>query len=251
MLHARFSPDGKRIVTASEDFTARVWEAATGKLLLPPLQHRAQVYEACFSADGRWIVTTCRDGTARVWDAESGEAITPPLQHSWESLYTRFVVDNRAKITRTYVQFIAHDRAIVTRTATGESVVWELPGDPHPLEDLAPLAQLLSGHQRDFTGGVLPQTREALSKHWERLRALYPADFTVSENEVVAWHQREAEASEKMAKASEKMGEASAKAAQWRAAVFHWDRLIEIKPQEKFFQDRRAAAQQRLISGQE
>jgi len=113
------------------------------------------------------------------------------------------------------------------------------------------LAQLLSGHQRDFTGGVLPQTREALGNHWQKLRALYPADFTVSQNEVVAWHQREAEASEKMAKASEKMGEASAKAAQWRAAVFHWDRLIETKPPERFFQDRRGAAQQRLISGQE
>ena len=106
------------------------------------------------------------------------------------------------------------------------------------------MAQLLSGHQRDFTGGVLPQTREALGNHWQKLRALYPADFTVSQNEVVAWHQREAEASEKMA-------EASAKAAQWRAAVFHWDRLIETKPQERFFQDRRGAAQQRLISGQE
>jgi len=112
-----------------------------------------------------------------------------------------------------------------------------LPGHEHPIKDLARLAQLLSGHQRDFTGGVLPQTREALGNHWQKLRALYPADFTVSQNEVVAWHQREAEA--------------SAKAAQWRAAVFHWDRLIETKPQERFFQDRRGAAQQRLISGQE
>ena len=33
MWSAQFSPDGARIVTASDDKTARVWDAATGKSL--------------------------------------------------------------------------------------------------------------------------------------------------------------------------------------------------------------------------
>jgi WD40 repeat protein len=36
---AQFSGDGQRVVTASEDKTARVWDAATGKALSEPMKH--------------------------------------------------------------------------------------------------------------------------------------------------------------------------------------------------------------------
>ena len=46
MYSAAFSPDGKRIVTASEDKTARVWDAASGKPIGEPLKgHEGAVYE--------------------------------------------------------------------------------------------------------------------------------------------------------------------------------------------------------------
>ena len=37
MSSAAFSPDGKRIVTASEDKTARLWDAETGQQIGAPL----------------------------------------------------------------------------------------------------------------------------------------------------------------------------------------------------------------------
>ncbi len=77
---AAFSPDGKRIVTASFDTTARLWDAESGKQIGEPLSgHEAAVQSAAFSLDGKRIVTASSDTTARLWDAESGKQIGEPL----------------------------------------------------------------------------------------------------------------------------------------------------------------------------
>jgi WD40 repeat protein len=65
-----YSPDGSRIVTASEDNMARIWEAQTGRLL-GSLEHDSQVDSAAFSPDGTRIVTASDDGIARVWDVNT------------------------------------------------------------------------------------------------------------------------------------------------------------------------------------
>ena len=80
MQSAAFSPDGKRIVTASEDKTARLWDAETGKPIGEPLRgHEGRVSSAAFSPDGKRIVTASGDKTARLWDAETGKPIGEPL----------------------------------------------------------------------------------------------------------------------------------------------------------------------------
>jgi WD40 repeat protein/tetratricopeptide (TPR) repeat protein len=72
VVDAAFSPDGKRVLTASEDKTARIWDATTGKELIPPIVHSNRVEAACFSPDGRLIATAC-GGFLGVWDANSGQ----------------------------------------------------------------------------------------------------------------------------------------------------------------------------------
>jgi hypothetical protein len=64
-----FSPDGRRVATASSDKTARGWDAATGLLIGHPLQHARAVVSVAFSPDGRRVATGSYDHTARVWDA--------------------------------------------------------------------------------------------------------------------------------------------------------------------------------------
>jgi WD40 repeat protein len=68
MWSAAFSPDGKHIVTASEDKTARLWDGETGKPIGEPLKgHEDAVGRAAFSPDGKRIVTASSDKTARLW----------------------------------------------------------------------------------------------------------------------------------------------------------------------------------------
>ncbi|QJW93766.1 WD40 repeat domain-containing serine/threonine protein kinase [Frigoriglobus tundricola] len=69
---ASFGPDGTRVVTASEDGTARVWDAATGREQAVLKGHTSFVRSASFSPDGTRVVTASEDGTARVWDAATG-----------------------------------------------------------------------------------------------------------------------------------------------------------------------------------
>jgi WD40 repeat protein len=70
-----YSPDGQWLVTASEDHTARIWRAATGKSIAV-LPHDGPVSMALFSPDGRLVITSTADRVVRVWDAASRKKIS-------------------------------------------------------------------------------------------------------------------------------------------------------------------------------
>ncbi len=99
VISAAFSPDGQRIVTASEDKTARVWNASTGAPIAPSVQHAGNVWSVAFSPDGRRIVTASEDKTARVWDAGTGQPIPPPLHHDGVVWTAAFSPDGRFVLT--------------------------------------------------------------------------------------------------------------------------------------------------------
>ena len=71
----RVSPDGKRVVTASFDGTARIWNADSGQWLATLTGHQGIVWDAAFSPDGKRIVTASADNSVRVWDAITGEPL--------------------------------------------------------------------------------------------------------------------------------------------------------------------------------
>jgi WD domain, G-beta repeat len=81
IFSAQFSPDGRRVVTASKDGTARLWDAATGDPVGEPMQSNEAVYAAEFSPDGKRVVTASA-WDARVWVAVSGKPISGMLQKS-------------------------------------------------------------------------------------------------------------------------------------------------------------------------
>jgi len=63
-----FSADGKRVVTASGDGTARIWDAESAKEIAVLKGHTGFVDSAAFSGDDKRVVTASRDHTARIWD---------------------------------------------------------------------------------------------------------------------------------------------------------------------------------------
>jgi WD40 repeat protein len=69
-----FSPDHKRIVTASDDHTARIWDTSNGRETVK-LSHDEGVTYAVFSPDGNKIATTSNDRSARLWDAQTGKPL--------------------------------------------------------------------------------------------------------------------------------------------------------------------------------
>jgi WD40 repeat protein len=57
-----------RIVTASADKNALIFDLETGRSISPPLSHHEGVSDAAFSPDGKHVLTGSWDGTARLWD---------------------------------------------------------------------------------------------------------------------------------------------------------------------------------------
>ena len=70
-----YSPDGQRIVTASADYTAKVWNANTGKELLTLTGHNHQVWSAVYSPDGQRIVTAGADRIVQIHTTDMDELL--------------------------------------------------------------------------------------------------------------------------------------------------------------------------------
>jgi len=68
------SPDGRFIVSGSEDRTVKVWELESGRLLRSLEGHTDGVQAVAVSPDGRFIVSGSEDRTIRAWEPESRES---------------------------------------------------------------------------------------------------------------------------------------------------------------------------------
>jgi WD40 repeat protein len=162
VVSAEFSADGRVVVTASADRSARIWDASTGRPITPPLWHRSSVAHAVFSPEGHQVATLTADGEARLWDAATGEPITPTWRHPhrYDAGHLMFSADGQRLLLATGADAVFL-RAFRQNTAA--------------LDDLVLQAQVLSGHRIDPTAGMLALDRASLSNAWQRWHSKPPA----------------------------------------------------------------------------
>ncbi len=75
IVSADFSHDGTRVLTASRDHTAHLWDAVSGRLIRNLNEHTGALVNASFSLDDTRIFTVSFDRSARLWNAASGDLL--------------------------------------------------------------------------------------------------------------------------------------------------------------------------------
>jgi WD40 repeat protein/serine/threonine protein kinase len=123
-----FDRDGKRLVSASADHTARTWDAATGTPLVEFRGHTKDVLGAVFSPDGKYVATASHDGTVRLWDAATGKEVRIFKGHSGEVIRVAFAPDGERLATagannEVKVWSVATGKTLHTRMTLGPSLV--------------------------------------------------------------------------------------------------------------------------------
>jgi WD40 repeat protein len=147
---ARLSPEGWRLLVASEDKTATVWDVQTGETVGEPVRHEEAIRGVEWSPDGERFVTASDDGTARVWDARAGLAIGRPLHHEGSVQAALWSPDGQR---------------IATASADGTARLWDVPtASASDHEGALRLAEAVGGF--DATGKALTtqQAFERLSR---------------------------------------------------------------------------------------
>jgi WD40 repeat protein len=77
-----FSPDGQRIAWAGQDKTVKVYDLATGQIVLDLAGHHRKVNTVAFSPDGQRLASAGDDWVVRVWDLATGQTVLKLRGHN-------------------------------------------------------------------------------------------------------------------------------------------------------------------------
>ena len=76
LTSARFSPNGKLVVTTNGTGTTTIWNAATGTKIGRSIPGGSQMlFGAAYSSSGRYLLTVGENGYERIWNAASHKLV--------------------------------------------------------------------------------------------------------------------------------------------------------------------------------
>lgn len=91
---AQYSPDGRFILTTSEDQIARLWDAGSRRIVSQLGQTPTTLF-AAFSPDGKLIWTAGSDNVARLWEGTTGRLMKELIGHHGAINCAAFSADSR------------------------------------------------------------------------------------------------------------------------------------------------------------
>ncbi len=151
MASAEFSPDGRHVLTASNDFKARIWDAFSGTLLITLNGHTGNI-NARYSPDGSLVVTSSWDSTARVWDAAGGKELAVLRGHHGSVMDAVFSPDCSL---------------VATASSDGSSRIWDI--------GKGTIGGVLFGHTREVVAAhfspdgrhIITGARDSSARIWD------------------------------------------------------------------------------------
>ncbi len=120
-----FSPDGSRLVTASDDASARLWSASGKRLGTPQLDHDGPVRAVAFNPASGVLVTASAAGNIRLWNAR-GERLQSIVGHDGAAIAA--------------LAFKPDGTRLVSGADDGTLRIWDA-------ESMSPVTGIIRGHQ--------------------------------------------------------------------------------------------------------
>ncbi len=145
-----WSPDGRRLATASSDQTARIWDAESGNEIAVLHGHDDRVQAVVWSPDGRRLATGSDDRTVRIWDADSGRELAAIHGHDNEVWAVAWSADGQRLATG------SRDRTVRIWDASSGTELTRLHGHDNEVRAVAwsPDGQRLATGSHDRTGRI-------------------------------------------------------------------------------------------------
>ena len=148
------TPDGRRVVSASEDRTLKIWDLDTGCVVATLEGHAGRVLACSVTPDGRRVVSASEDRTLKVWDLATGRV--------------RSTLEGHADCV-TACAVTPDGRRVVSASEDQTLKIWDL--------DTGRLLGTLAGHAGWVCAvAVAPDGRRAVSASYDRTLKLWDLD---------------------------------------------------------------------------
>jgi WD40 repeat protein/serine/threonine protein kinase len=162
-----FRPDGKAFATGSGHSVerdghmvgvgeARIWDIASGEMILTGPRHARDILAVAFTPDGRTLITASKDTTVKFWDATTGTSIGKVIRHNgWVNV----------------LALSPDGQAVLTGSDDRTARLWSVP-DGSPLSPPLPHTRPVKAVAISPDGRLLLTTSEdATAQMWEARRS--------------------------------------------------------------------------------